>query len=134
MNHQLKTGFYAKTASCNVRYSKSFFTSFEDSIQLQNLDNELVYCKDDVDFIRCFIDNIKEKVIKKCKNLSSVKILLATFDKNNTIHQLAVAIANMMRNLLKIREKINLYKSIIVYVEYEGEMIFIGNLNFTGLD
>ena len=45
-----------------------------------------------------------------------------------------VVITNMMWNLLKIKEKINLYKSIIVFIEYEGEMVFIGDLNFTGLD
>jgi hypothetical protein len=84
--------------------------------------------------MRSFIDHIKEKVIKKCKNLSSVKIMLATFDKNNLIHKLMVVITNMVWNLLKIKEKINLYKSIIVIIEYEGQYVFMGNLNFTGLD
>jgi hypothetical protein len=60
--------------------------------------------------------------------------MLATFDKNNLIHKLMVVITNMVWNLLKIKEKINLYKSIIVIIEYEGQYVFMGNLNFTGLD
>jgi hypothetical protein len=77
---------------------------------------------------------MKEKVIKKCKNLSSVKIILSVFDKNNIIHKFMVVLANMMYNFLKIKEKINFYKSIIVFIEYEGQTVFIGNLNFTGLN
>jgi hypothetical protein len=40
----------------------------------------------------------------------------------------------MMKNLLKIKEKVNIYKSIFVVIEYEGQTVFMGGLNFTGLD
>jgi uncharacterized protein (DUF927 family) len=106
----------------------------ENNIILDNLEKEIIYCKNDVDYIKGFIDHIKERVIKKCKNLSSVKIMLATFDKNNIIHKIMVVIANMMKNLLKIKEKVNIYKSIFVVIEYEGQTVFMGDLNFTGLD
>ena len=136
MDNYLQKGFYAKRASCNFRYNMNFFKNEidEHAIKLYNLEKEVFYSKNDIDYIRCFIENIKERVIKKCKNLSSVKIILATFDKNNIIHKLMVVITNMMWNLLKIKEKINLYKSIIVIIEYEGQTVFIGDLNFTGLD
>jgi hypothetical protein len=136
MDNYLQDGFYAQRATCNFKYNQSFFKNeiTEDDIKLYNLEKEIIYCKNEVDYIRAFIENIKERVIKKCKNLSSVKIILSTFDKNNIIHKLMVVITNMMWNLLKIKEKINLYKSIIVFIEYEGQPVFIGDLNFTGLD
>jgi len=136
MSNYLKKGFYAKRASCNIRYNQSFFENEmnEDDIEINNLEKEIFYCKNDVDYIRCFIENIKDKVIKKCKNLGAVKIILATFDKDNIMHKMMVVIANMVWSLLKIKEKVNLYKSIIVFVEYEGVTVFIGDLNFTGLD
>jgi uncharacterized coiled-coil DUF342 family protein len=136
MNNYLQKGFYAQKVSCNFKYNKSFFKNEinEYDIILDSLEKEIFYCKNDIDYMRSFIDHIKEKVIKKCKNLSSVKIMLATFDKNNLIHKLMVVITNMVWNLLKIKEKINLYKSIIVIIEYEGQYVFMGNLNFTGLD
>jgi hypothetical protein len=136
MDNYLQKGFYAKRCSCNVKYNMSFFKNVinEDDIKLDNLEKEIIYCKNDVDYIKSFIDHIKEKVIKKCKNLSSVKIMLATFDKNNLMHKIIIVIANMMKNLLKIKEKVNIYKSIFVVIEYEGQTVFMGGLNFTGLD
>ena len=140
MNNYLQNGFYAEGASCNFRYNYSFFKNeiseneiSENDIKLYNLEKEIIYCKNDVDYIRSFIEHIKDRVIKKCKNLNSVKIILTIFDKNNIIHKLIVVITNMMHNLLKIKGKINYYKSIIVFVEYEGKPVFMGDLNFTGL-
>jgi hypothetical protein len=136
MNNYLQKGFYAKRVSCNFRYNRSFFKNEidHDDITISNLEKEIIYCKNDIDYINSFIEHIKERVIKKCKTLSSVKIMLATFDKNNIIHKLMVVITNMMWNLFKIKDKVNLYKSIIVLIEYEDQPVFMGNLNFTGLD
>jgi hypothetical protein len=88
MDNYLQDGFYAQRATCNFKYNQSFFKNeiTEDDIKLYNLEKEIIYCKNEVDYIRAFIENIKERVIKKCKNLSSVKIILSTFDKNNIIH------------------------------------------------
>ena len=132
MNNYLQKGFYAKRVSCNFQYNMSFFKNDinEDDIKLDNLEKEIIYCKNDVDYIKGFIEHIKERVIKKCKNLSSVKIMLATFDKNNILHKIIIAIATMMKNFLQIKEKVNYYKSIMVIIEYEGQEVFMGGLNF----
>ena len=136
MDNYLQKGFYAKLASCNFKYNSSFLKNEinENDINLDNFEKEIIYYKNDVDYIKGFIEHIKERVIKKCKNLSSVKIMLATFDKSNMIHKIIIVISNMMKNLLQIKEKVNMYKSIFVIIEYEGRIVFTGNLNFTGLD
>jgi hypothetical protein len=136
MDTYLSNGFYVKRASCNFQYNRSFFKNEinEHDINVDNLEKEISYCKNDVDYIKGFIEYIKERVIKKCKNLNSVKIMLATFDKNNLIHKIIIVLANMMKNLLKIKEKVDIYKSIFVVIEYEGQSVFMGDLNFTGLD
>lgn len=136
MDNYLQKGFCVKKVSCNVRYNMSFFTNDinENNIQLENLEKEIIYCKNDIDYIKRFIEHIKEKVIKKCKNLSSVKIMLATFDKNNLMHKIIFVVTNMMKKLLQIKEKINIYKLICVVIEYEGAIVFTGCLNFDGLD
>ncbi len=135
MDNYLREGFYANTVSCNFRYNKSFFKNVfnEHDITLDNLEKEIIYCRNEVDYIKGFIDHIKERVIKKCKNLSSVKIMLATFDKNNMMHKIMIFISDMMKKLLQIKEKVNIYESIIIIIEYEGQTAFIGELNFTGL-
>jgi hypothetical protein len=131
MDNYLQKGFYAIRASCNVKYNMSFF---QNDIKLDNLEKEITYCKNDVDYIKKFIEHIKEKVIKKCKNLNMVKIMLATFDKNNSMHKIIIVVINMIQNLLKLKEKNNMYKSIFVVIEYESQTIFMGCLNFSGLD
>jgi hypothetical protein len=60
--------------------------------------------------------------------------MLATFDKNNLFHKMIVVIANMMQKILQIEERANIYKSIFVVIEYEGQNVFMGGLNFSGLD
>ena len=50
------------------------------------------------------------------------------------MHKIIIVVSNMMKNLLQIKEKINMYKSIFVLIEYEGKIVFTGILNFTGLD
>jgi hypothetical protein len=135
MDTYLQKGFYANQLSGNFRYNMSFFKNVlnEHDIKLDNIEKEIIYCKNEVDYIKGFIDHIKERVIKKCKNLSSVKIMLATFDKNNIMHKFMIAISDMVTKLLQMKEKPNIYESIIVIIEYEGQTAFIGELNFTGL-
>jgi hypothetical protein len=135
MNNYLQEGFYANTLSCNFRYNISVFKNVfnEHDIKVDNIEKEIIYCRNEVDYIKGFIDHIKERVIKKCKNLSSVKIMLATFDKNNMMHKIMIFISDMMKKLLQIKEKVNIYESIIIIIEYEEQTAFIGELNFTGL-
>ena len=135
MDNYLQKGFYANNVSCNFRYNMSLCKNVfnEHDIKLDNIKKEIYYCKNDVDYIKGFIEYIKEKVIKKCQNLNSVKIMLTTFDKNNLMHKFIIVIANMITKLLQIKEKINIYESIIVIINYEGKTAFIGELNFTGL-
>ena len=126
MDNYLQKKFCVKRASCNVRYNMGFFNTYinETDIKLDNLEKEIFYCKNDIDYINSFIEHIKERVIKNCKNLSSVKIMLATFDKNNLMHKIICVITNMMKNLLQIKEKVNIYKIIFCVIEYEGKIVF----------
>ena len=135
MDNYLQKGFYVNQLSGNFRYNMSFFKNVlnEHDIKLDNIEKEIIYCKNEVDYIKGFIDHIKERVIKKCKNLSSVKIMLSTFDKNNIMHKFMIAIANMVTKLLQMKENPNIYESIIVIIEYDGQTAFIGELNFSGL-
>jgi hypothetical protein len=50
------------------------------------------------------------------------------------MHKIIIVISNMMKKLLQIKEKVNIYESIFVVIEYENQIIFTGSLNFTGLD
>ena len=53
MDNYLQEGFYAKRASCNLRYYPSFFKNEinETDIKLDNIEKEIIYCKNDVDYL-----------------------------------------------------------------------------------
>ena len=132
MSYSPSNGFYAKLVKCNVYYNETYF-DYEVS-KLVDIKEELKYFTDVNNYIRCFIEHLKNNVIKKLPNLNSVKIELNIFDRDNMLHRFMIVISNMIQDLLKFKQKINLCKSIIVSVEYETKIIFIGNLNFTGID
>ena len=132
MRDSLSNGFYAKLIDCNVYYDEGYF-DYEVS-KLVDIKEELKYFTDVNNYIRCFIEYLKNNVIKKLPNLNSVKIELKIFDRDNMLHRFMIVISNMIQDLLKFKQKINLCKSIIVSVEYETKIIFIGNINFTGID
>lgn len=132
MSDSPSSGFYAKLVKCNVYYNESYF-DYEVS-KLVDIKEELKYFTDTNNYIRSFIEHLKNNVIKKLPNLNSVKIELNIFDRDNMLHRFIIVISNMIQDLLRLKEKICICKSIIVSIKYENKLIFIGNLNFTGID
>ena len=131
MNKESINGFYGRNISCKVYYKEGFF-DYEVS-KLDNIKEEKLYFKNCDNYIRSFIEHIKNNVIKKLKNLNLVQIYLAIFDENNILHRFIVTISNMIQDLLKYKEKICFKKSVFVYVTYENNIVFTGNISFKGL-
>jgi len=129
---ELTVGFNAICVDCKVYYKKGLFD--HEVERLVDLKKEIRYYKNTDSYIKCFIEHIKTNVIKKLPNLTLVEINLGCFDRNNILHRFMITITEMIQNLLKIKEKINHYKSVFVIVTYENKIEFVGNLNFTGLD
>jgi len=131
MNEQYINGFYGKNVSCKVYYKEGFFDY--EVYKLDNINEEKIYFKNCDDYIRSFIEHIKDNVIKKLKKLSLVHIYLAIFDESNILHRFIITISNMIQDILKYKEKICFKKSVFVYVTYENNIVFTGNISFNGL-
>jgi hypothetical protein len=68
-------------------------------------------------------------------NLNEVKIIMGIFDKNNVLHRLMAGAYNVICNILNIDIKIkSFYKTIFTIIEYEGAVVFMGNISFDGID
>jgi len=120
---------------CKVNFKwKTIFENDFEIIDLKDIKRERSQCYGELQYIKNFIEVMKERVIRKLPQLNKVKITLGIFDKNNVIHRLMVSTFQMLFKILKIEKKINLYKSIIVIIEYEGNVVFSGSLNFDGFD
>jgi hypothetical protein len=117
----------------HLKYKTSFPMSVE-IIKLEDLYYGKEYCCGIDDYIKKFIEVIKDKVIRYLPNLKKVQIILGVFDNNNLFHHIIILVYNMMTKILKKELiNINLYKSIFVIIKYEGEQVFMGSLNFDGI-
>jgi hypothetical protein len=134
MNNQISNnnGFYAERNSCKVWYNKNLLQEYEID-KLTDLKHELIYCKTVENYIRSFIEHLKDNVIRNFNNLSEVTICLGIFDKDNILHNFIIKIANTLSHILKGKTLPNLYKSVFVIVEYENNIVFTGLVDFNGL-
>jgi hypothetical protein len=117
----------------NWKYTSFLKNDFE-IIKVADLVREINYCNDSTQYIMRFIEILKDKVIRLLPNLNEVKIMIGVFDKNNILHRLMVGAYYVICNILKrdLKRK-NFYKTIITIVEYEGHVVFMGDINFDGI-
>ena len=104
-----------------------------DLMKVEDLHNEICYCKNTVEYIKRFVEFIKENVVRKYKYLYGITFTVETFDKNNILHRLIVNVVDLLKELLRIKHEINLYESVVVNVYYGNKHVFMGQINFTGL-
>lgn len=125
---------YYESLQCKVKFKyKTILQDDFDIIDLKDIERENRYCFGSEQYIKNFIEFMKEKVIKKFPQLNKVKIILGVFDKNNIWHRFMITTVQLLHKILKIERKINFYKSIFVIIKYENEVVFIGDLNFEGI-
>lgn len=80
-------------------------------------------------YIKKFVECVKEKVIRKFPDLHKIEIKYGAFDKNNSFHRFVI---NAAKLITKKNKNKNYYKSIIIEIEYQGINVFFGSLNFDG--
>jgi len=116
------------------KYTTSLKDDFED-IKVIDLQREIGYCYGSNQYIMGFIEMMKDRIIRLLPNLREVEIILGVYDRNNILHRLMVGTYYLICKILKrqINEK-NFYKTIITIIKYKGEIVFMGNINFDGID
>jgi hypothetical protein len=135
MSHQDKEIIYYEHLHCKVhwKYTSSFQYGFE-IVRLEDILREENYCYGVDQYIKRFIDVLKERVIKYLPELKKVHVILHTMDKNNLLHRLVISVTERIVKMLNLKErKCDYYKSIFVIIKYEGKNVFMGHLNFDGL-
>jgi hypothetical protein len=104
-------------------------------IKVSELKSEIRYCYGSNQYIMSFIEVMKNRVIRLLPNLSDVEIIIGVFDRNNILHRLIIGAYYLINNMLK-REihKKNFYKTIITIIKYKGEIVFMGEISFDGIE
>lgn len=135
MSKANKQLIYYEKLSCNINIK--YITTLSDNIDskdVKDIKREFGHCYGSDEYIKQFIETIKEKVIRKLPELNKVEFILGAFDKNNIFHRIILKTVDIMLCILKLeRKKIDWYKTIIIMVKYEGKEVFIGSLNFEGI-
>ena len=126
---------YYENLHCKVNWRyKTFLKDDFQIIKLEDVWREENYCYGVDQYIKQFIEVMKERVIRYLPELDKVDIILATLDKNNLLHRLVISVTEMMLKILNLKaRKIDHYKSVFVIIKYEGKNVFMGNLSFQGL-
>ena len=108
--------------SGNIKYiliNKTFFINNIDALQ-----HNIIKCKNDNVYIHYIMNYIKDNIFKNYNNLKNIKIKIEIFNKDNYIHQFALAINNKLCNMFY-----NDYNRMILIFIYEyDKLIFIGNI------
>jgi hypothetical protein len=127
-------GYVVDEFYSNIINSKVYYESLDYKItKIDILQEKFIYCQKAEQYIKYFVDNIKENVIRKFNNLNLVEIEIRVFNKNKILHRFIVTISNMIRDILNQKEKINLYHTLCIIIKYNNKTAFTGNINFTGL-
>lgn len=132
---QDKEIIYYETLSSKVhwRYKSLLEDDFE-IIKLEDVWREESYCYSVEQYIKNFIEVMKERVIRYLPELEKVDVILATLDRNNLLHRLVISVSDMMVKMLNLKErKVDYYKSVFVIIKYNGKNVFMGCLNFEEL-
>jgi hypothetical protein len=123
----------------HVHYKLSWkYTSFLNNdfeiINVSDIEREINYCNDSTQYIMSFIDMLKHRVIRLLPDLNKVKIMIGVFDKDNVLHRLMIGAYYVICNILKrdVKKK-SFYKTIFTIIEYNGDIVFMGNISFDGM-
>ena len=115
------------------KYTSMFEDDFE-IIKLEDVWREECVCYGIDQYIKSFIEVMKERVIRYLPELEKVKVALLTLDRNNLLHRLIISVRDMMIKILNLKaRKVDDYKSVFIVIKYKGKNVFIGLLNFDGL-
>lgn len=126
---------YVEHLSSKIRWE--YTSELEEGFKISSIEDvkrELIYCKNEEQYIKSFIDFIKENIIRQFSDLNKIQIKLSILDDNNIIHNIIIKVYHTMTKLLNLKiTNINFYKSIFVIIYYEGKNVFMGSISFEGI-
>lgn len=119
-------GFTIKELGCKV-YATPGIWDYSVA-KIENPIQKKYYFKTHDAYFKHIIAKIKEDILRNVPDLGLVSIQLLAFDSSNIMHKLILTVANMLKNIMHIREHIRLSKMACIVVTYDHIPIFIGGM------
>ena len=128
MSAYSSNGFYIREIDCKLHFNRGIW---EHSVaKIENPIENKYYFKTYDDYFKHIIAKLKEEILRNVPDLGLVSIQLLAFDSSNIMHKLILTVANMLKNIMHIREHIRLCKMACIVVTYDHIPIFIGSACF----
>jgi len=125
------SGFYIREVNCKVYASPGFW---EYSVaKIENPIQHRYYFRTADEYFKHIIAKIKEDILRNVPDLRYVNIQLHAFDSSNTMHKVILTVADIVHNLLHIREHINLSRLACIIITYNNIPIFIEGASLQGI-
>ncbi len=116
--------------SWKAKLNKSFFSDYN-IIEINDIKQNTIYYKNEKEYIKLFIDKLKDKVFRNLPNINNISIKLGIFDKNNIFHILFNQMIDKIMKILQLPfDEIKIFKIIYVIVYNYNEIIYIGGIQF----
>ena len=84
---------------------KSWLEDDFEIIKLEDVWREENYCYWVDQYIKQFIEVMKERIIRYLPELKKVHVILATLDRNNLLHRLIFSVSEMMVKMLNLNQE-----------------------------
>lgn len=130
MDHEL---IRFRRVKYKINYHKNVYDNLYSIDDISSIEHFYDYCYGSEQYIKKYIEFLKENIIRGLPKLDKMKMYLSVLDKDNILHRLLVDSFTMVCKILKMNCNNNLYKTIVVAIFYENKNIFMGGINFDGI-
>ena len=113
----------------DVSYKVDYVNERVTDVEIKNMIQEKFHIRTIDDYIRIYVEFVKEKVIRTLKNLNAVVFRTFIIDKNKINHRILISLYNITRELLRMRKE-NIDTIIFVEVLYYNESVYRGDISF----
>lgn len=113
----------------DVSYKVDYVNERVTDVEIKNMIQEKFHIRTIHDYIRMYVEFVKEKVIRTLKNLNAVVFRTFIIDKNKINHRILISLYNITRELLRMRKE-NIDTIIFVEVLYYNESVYRGDISF----
>lgn len=117
--------------SYDVSYKEDWGNERVTDVEIKNIVKERHSVRTIEDYIRIYMESVKETVIRALSNLNAVQIVTFILDKNKVQHRMVLSLYNATCRILQIQKQ-DISKMIFIKIVYFGQCIYTGDISFSG--
>ena len=118
-----------KVITYDVSYREDYVSERVTDVEIKNIIRKNFYFRTIDEYVRIYIEMVKENVIRYLDNLNAVSFNTFIIDKNNIKHRILISLYDITCDLLNI-PKLDIVKIIFVEISYYNHCVYRGDIDF----